>query len=214
MLKKPIDGFSWMLILGEEVFIFSGLVMLSWLASSSSLYALEASFFLIVVGLLQVLFASLIFHWNVHPLRSFRSSLVLFPTWNKLVGMVAVAHFVAALLALILTVVLNVVNSRWVPVYWWLIGPRFVFVSEDVCLLYPMALRIMAGNVGEKPAQMRWFLIGWMIFLAGWLIGGVLDFEENISPPRMILLCECVSVLIFVPGYYIAFYKPFRKADA
>jgi hypothetical protein len=173
---QPIRGFLWLLIGGEEVFFFVCFILLSWLAPSALLYNLEASLFLVAVALTQMLLVTLIFNQTSRLRERLLVSFRLLPSWSGIVVLVALAHFVVAVLCLAFVFLGSLLRVIVFPAYWWDMGSRFLLVSTDLNILFPQALRMMAEQ-GKRALKLRWFLAGWIILIFGWLIGGLLDFE-------------------------------------
>jgi hypothetical protein len=205
--SRPIQGFSWVLIGGTEAILFGGFVLVSWFSSSALLYALEASLFLAAVGLGQMLLVTLLFS-KVLPLRDrLLTSCRLLPSSGGVASMAAVAHFVVALVVLVFLILGSLVGIITFPTYWWQMGLRFLVVSADLSLLFPLALKAMATQ-GSSALKIWWFLAGWTILVLGLLVGGLLDFEQRISPPTMILVCAWGSMLLILAVYWMKFRHP------
>lgn len=201
---QPLRGFLLLLIGGEEILLFGGFLFLSWLASSPLFYALEASLFLVALGLMQILLVWLIFH-RTSPLRErLLASFRLLPSWEGMVSFVALAHCVIAGFCVALVILGSLMGIMTFPTYWWDVGSRFLLVSADLSLLFPLALKAMAAQ-GERALKMKWFLLGWTLLLLGWLIGGLLDFQQRNFPPKMIVACAWGAVLILLLVYWTCF---------
>lgn len=207
---QPLRGLLWLLIGGEETLLFGGFVLLSWLAPSALLYALEASLFLVAVGLMQMLLVWLIF-CRTSPLRErLLASFRLLPPWEGVVGLVALAHFVVAGLCIVLVILGSLLGIIAFPTYWWDMGSRFLLISADLSILFPLALRAMTVQ-GKGMLKMRWFLAGWTLLLLGWLVGGLLDFSLRNFPPKMIVVCSWGALLILLTIYWIFFRRSSQR---
>ncbi|MEO6889972.1 MAG: hypothetical protein ABI456_11575 [Ktedonobacteraceae bacterium] len=208
---QPIRGFLWLLIGADELLLFAGFVVLSWLASSALLYALEASLFLVAVGLLQMLLVLFVFH-GTSPLKErLLASCRLLPSGQDPGGLSARTHFVVAVPCVGLVILGSHLGVLVFPGYWWDMGSRFLLMSADLCLLSPGALKAMTVQ-GEGALTVRWFLAGWSLLISGWLIGGLLDFDLGFFPPRLVLVCSWTALLILLTVYWACF-RRFQREE-
>ncbi|MBA2285304.1 MAG: hypothetical protein H0W02_07480 [Ktedonobacteraceae bacterium] len=209
---QPIRGFPWLLIGADELLVFGGFVVLSWLASSALLYALEASLFLVAVGLLHMFLVLFIFH-GTSPLKErLLVSCRLLPSGQDLGGLIALAHFVVAALCVGLVILGSQLGVLAFPGYWWDMGSRFLLMSADLSLLFPRDLRAMTVQ-GKGALTVRWFLAGWTLLISGWLIGGLLDFDLGFFPPKLVLVCSWTALLILLTMYWTYFCRFQREEE-
>jgi hypothetical protein len=195
LFPRPARGFPWMLIGGEEILTLGGFVLLSWVASSALLYTLEASLFLVAVSLLEIFLVAFVFMKPLPSKEYWLASFRLLPSWQGIVVMVALVRCAIALPIIIFLIILGS-QLRIIPYpsYWWNVGDRFLLVSTDLSLLFPIALKAMASR-GKRVLRVRWFLASWTILILGWL-GGIWDFEQRIYPPKAIMISAWIAVLI------------------
>lgn len=191
---RPIRNFPWLLVGSEELLLFGGFILISWLASSASLYVLEASLFLVVVSLLQILLVILI--WQKKGALQVRlfASFHLLPSWHGIIALVTITRLVITLSALVIIIWASQLKIILFPSYWWDVGYRFLLVSVDLSVLFPLALKTITTRNKEAP-NIQKFLISWAILILGWL-GGFIDFEGHIFPPKVIVISSGIALLI------------------
>jgi hypothetical protein len=122
-------------------------------------------------------------------------------------GLAALAHFVVAGICIALVILGSLLGVIAFPTYWWDMGSRFLLISADLSILFPLALKAMA-MLGKKRLKMRWFLAGWTLLLLGWLSGGLLDFLLRNFPPKLVVVCSWGAVLVLLTIYWTCFRGP------
>ena len=192
---QVIKGFAWMLIGGQEVLLLSGFLGLSWIAPSALQYALQASIFLVLVGLLEMLLVIIIFSRRTSSrMERFVISCRLFPSARGIIEMVAFIHWVIIVVILAALFSLSLVGVARFPDYWFESEGGLGLASAVLVFLLPLSLKMFA--IRRDSRTRSWFLAMWMLQILSWLIGAGLDFLLKFSPPRMTFLCAFAAFIV------------------
>lgn len=202
--SRPIRGLTWLLIGCEELLLFVGFISISWFSSSASLCILESSLFLMVVSLLQIVLVAFVWRTKKLRMRLF-ASFRLIPFWQ---GTTLIVTFIRLLIYLPILIIIiwgSELKIITFPNYWWDIVYRFLLVSVDLSVLFPLALKALATPSNKGTLNLQRFLISWTILTAGWL-GGLVDFEEHLSSPKIIGITAWIALIIvlFILPYNLA----------
>jgi hypothetical protein len=193
-MKQAIRGFSWFLIVCEELLLFIGLLGISFFASSDFMYILDATIFLTTLSLLEIILTIAVLGPQIKFKERLLASFYLLPSWQNIVALVTIVRLAIALLILGIVIWMSHFKINPFPNYWWDVGYRFLLVSVDLSVLFPVALKTIASQNKGRP-NLQKFLISEIILTLGW-VGGFIDWGRHISPPQMIVISSWVALFI------------------
>jgi hypothetical protein len=193
-MTQPIRGFSWFLIVCEELLLFIGLLGISFFASHDFIYTLDATIFLITFSLLEIILTISVLRLQINFKARLLASFHFLPSLQNIIAIVTIVRLAIAFPILVIVIWASQFKINPFPNYWWDVGYRFLLVSVDLSALFPVALKTIASQNKEIP-NLQKFLIREIILTLGW-VGGFIDFGRHISPPKMIVISSWVALFI------------------